>query len=224
MRAVAIRAGQDLLSADLAIPAEARGLIIFAHGSGSSRLSPRNRAVAAALNEAPFATLLADLLTREEEAADTYTRQYRFNIELLAERLTAITDWAAREPATGGLPVGYFGASTGAAAALVAASRRRDIVQAVVSRGGRPDLAGAALRAVTAPTLLIVGSRDPDVLQLNEAARALLPPTAALEIVRGATHLFEEPGALDAVTRLARAWFEQHLGMSPLAAQPPAGR
>jgi putative phosphoribosyl transferase len=224
MRAVAIRAGQDLLSADLAIPAEARGLIIFAHGSGSSRLSPRNRAVAAALNEAPFATLLADLLTREEEAADTYTRQYRFNIELLAERLTAITDWAAREPATGRLPVGYFGASTGAAAALVAASRRRDIVQAVVSRGGRPDLAGAALRAVTAPTLLIVGSRDPDVLQLNEAARALLPPTAALEIVRGATHLFEEPGALDAVTRLARAWFEQHLGMSPLAAQPPAGR
>jgi putative phosphoribosyl transferase len=223
MRTVAIRVGHDLLKADLAVPAQARGLIIFAHGSGSSRLSPRNRAVAEALNKARFATLLADLLTCQEEAADAYTRQYRFDIELLAGRLTAITDWVAHEPETRRLPVGYFGASTGAAAALVAASRRQGIVQAIVSRGGRPDLAGAALRAVTAPTLLIVGGRDPDVLQLNEGARAVLPSTAALDIVPGAAHLFEEPGALDTVTRLARAWFERHLRAPALASPLPPG-
>ena len=194
------------LEGTLVAPEEARGIVLFAHGTGSSRFSPRNRFVAEQLNAAGLATLLIDLLTAEEEQAERLTGHLRFDIDLLAERLLAATD--AEES---GLPLGYFGASTGAAAALVAAAERPERVRAVVSRGGRPDLAGEALRRVRAPTLLIVGGDDRQVLELNRLALARLEAEAELEIVPGATHLFEEPGALEQVAQLARAWFERHL-------------
>jgi putative phosphoribosyl transferase len=187
------------------------GVVLFAHGSGSSRHSNRNRFVAAELQAAGLATLLMDLLTEAEESVDSFSGHLRFDIPLLARRLTAATDWISREPATRGLPVGYFGASTGGGAALVAAAGRPDRVAAVVSRGGRPDLAGEALTRVRSPTLLIVGGHDPHVQQLNETALLSLTTKARLEIVPGATHLFEEPGALEMVARLAREWFTRHL-------------
>jgi len=200
-----------VLAASLVLPADARGIVLFAHGSGSSRFSPRNRYVARRLNEARLATLLADLLTTEEEMADAQGALLRFDIDLLAGRLIGATDWLRERPDTRHLPIGYFGASTGAAAALVAAAARADAVRAVVSRGGRPDLAGSALPLVKAPTLLIVGSNDPDVLDLNRRSLAELRVEKRLEIVPGAAHLFEEPGALEEVARLAREWFERHL-------------
>jgi dienelactone hydrolase len=208
---VRVPAGGVTLEGNLARPEDARGVVLFAHGSGSSRLSPRNRHVARVLNEAALATLLVDLLTPEEEAIDARTAHLRFDISLLAQRLVAATDWLADHPDTRGLRVGYFGASTGAAAALVAAAVRAAAVGAVVSRGGRPDLAGRALALVRAPTLLIVGSRDEQVLELNREAFAQLTCEKRLEIVPGATHLFEEPGALDRVALLARDWFARHL-------------
>jgi len=186
-------------------------VVLFAHGSGSSRLSPRNRHVARVLNEAALATLLVDLLTPEEEAIDARKAHLRFDIGLLAERLVAATDWLTAHPDTRDLRVGYFGASTGAAAALVAAAARSGAVGAVVSRGGRPDLAGRVLALVRAPTLLIVGGRDLQVLELNREAFAQLTCDKRLEIVPGATHLFEEPGALHEVARLAANWFVEHL-------------
>jgi putative phosphoribosyl transferase len=196
------------LPGDLTVPAAARGLVVFAHGSGSSRQSPRNRAVAQALAEAGMATLLFDLLT-EAEAED---RANVFDIDLLAERLVQTIDWARTEPRLAALPMGLFGASTGAAAALKAAALRPDVVAAVVSRGGRPDLAGEALAEVTAPTLLIVGGRDEPVLTWNRAAQRRLAGPSRLEVVAGATHLFEEPGAMAEVTRLAGRWFAERLG------------
>ena len=208
---VRVAAGPVTLEGDLSLPEGARGLVLFAHGSGSSRYSPRNRYVARLLNEAKLATLLVDLLTSEEEAIDLRTAHLRFDIGLLAERLVGATDWLAQHPDTRHLPVGYFGASTGAAAALVAAAERPHVVGAVVSRGGRPDLAGPALTRVRAPTLLIVGGDDVPVLELNREALAQLRCEKRLVIVPGATHLFEEPGALDQVARLAREWFERHL-------------
>jgi dienelactone hydrolase len=210
-RSVTIPAGVSL-SGDLVLPAGAHGLVVFAHGSGSSRLSPRNQSVARVLQTYGFATLLFDLLTPAEEAIDERTRQFRFDIPLLAERLVHVTDWLSTERDTRWLRVGYFGASTGAAAALIAAARRPPVVHAVVSRGGRPDLAGPALRRVTAPTLLIVGARDDTVIAMNRAAlHDLVCKTKRLEIVPGATHLFEEPGALDRVCELALEWFDVHL-------------
>jgi putative phosphoribosyl transferase len=199
------------LSGDLLIPPEAKGVILFAHGSGSSRHSSRNRYVAGVLQEGGFGTLLLDLLTEAEEQVDNRTRHLRFDIELLAGRLIEATDWLDREAATRGLSVGYFGASTGAGAALVAAAERPAVVGAVVSRGGRPDLAGAALRRVQAPTLLIVGGADYQVIELNREAFAQLRCEKQLSIVPGATHLFEEPGALEEVSRLALNWFGRHL-------------
>lgn len=199
------------VNGDLTVPQGARGLVLFAHGSGSSRHSPRNRAVASTLREAGLATLLADLLTPEEEALDTRTGHLRFDIGLLAQRLIDLTDWAGQEPGLRELAVGYFGASTGGGAALVAAAKRPDVVRAVVSRGGRPDLAGPSLQHVRAPTLLIVGGLDRPVIGMNEEAMAQLQCEARLEIVPGATHLFPEPGALDRVAALARGWFLRHL-------------
>ena len=196
---------------DLAVPDDASGIVVFAHGSGSGRHSPRNRMVAARLRERGFATLLMDLLTEQEEIVDARTRELRFDIELLAGRLTAAAGWVAEKPEFGRPPLGYFGASTGAAAARDAAARQPDRVAAVVSRGGRPDLAGDALAAVRAPTLLIVGSRDEIVLRLNEQASARMRVERALEVVPGASHLFEEPGALEEVARLAGDWFTRHL-------------
>ncbi|MGD9763441.1 MAG: dienelactone hydrolase family protein [Candidatus Binatia bacterium] len=210
-RSVRVPAGAATLEADLSLPAGARGVVVFAHGSGSSRHSPRNRYVAALLNEASLGTLLIDLLTPQEEAIDMRTAHLRFDIGLLAGRLVGATDWLARQPDTRELRIGYFGASTGAAAALVAAAERPDVVAAVVSRGGRPDLAGPALAHVRAPTLLIVGERDVQVLELNRAAFMQLQCEKQLVIVPRATHLFEEPGALEHVARLAREWFELHL-------------
>jgi putative phosphoribosyl transferase len=196
------------LEGDLSLPGGASGVIAFAHGSGSSRLSPRNAAVAAYLRQSGrFGTLLFDLLTEGEDAVHAT----RFDIRLLAERLQAATDWLRSRPDVAGLPLGYFGASTGAAAALVAASRRDDVA-AVVSRGGRPDLAGDALAGVTAPTLLIVGGDDTEVIELNRRAMAAMAGVVDLSIVPGATHLFEEPGTLEEVARLTRGWFERHLG------------
>ena len=199
------------LTADIAHPDGAQGLVLFAHGSGSSRRSPRNRAVAAELQRAGLATVLVDLLTLDEERLDARSGQLRFDINLLAVRLIALTDWLRQDRATAGLGVGLFGASTGAAAALVAAAARPDTVQAIVSRGGRPDLAGEFLRLVRQPTLLIVGANDATVIQLNRRAMALLSGDTRLEIVPGASHLFEEPGALEMVARLAREWFVAHL-------------
>jgi putative phosphoribosyl transferase len=210
-RLVRVVAGRVALEGNLSLPGGARGIALFAHGSGSSRHSIRNRHVARLLNEAKLATLLIDLLTAEEEAIDLWTAHLRFNIGLLAERLVGATDWLTQHPGTLDLRVGYFGASTGAGAALVAASERAHIVGAVVSWGGRPDLAGPALARVRAPTLLIVGGNDFQVIELNRAALAQLRCDKQLVIVPGATHLFEEPGAQDEVARLARAWFERHL-------------
>jgi putative phosphoribosyl transferase len=210
-RPVRITLTDVTLNGDLSLPADARGLVIFAHGSGSSRHSSRNRAVANALQHGRLGTMLLDLLTEEEDRADATTAEFRFDIPLLADRVVGAVDWARAHPQTSALPIGLFGASTGAAAALIAASRRRDAVRAVVSRGGRPDLAEGFLHAVAAPTLLVVGGRDDIVIELNRQAFALLRGTKDLQIIPGATHLFEEAGALDQVSRLARAWFERHL-------------
>lgn len=209
--AVVIPAGKERLDGDLAVPPQAQGIVLFAHGSGSSRRSPRNRYVAELLRKAGQATLLFDLLTTEEEQEDIFTARLRFDIDLLSRRLVQATDWVTAQPQTGALAVGYFGASTGAAAALVAAGLRPDKVKAVVSRGGRPDLAGGALRLVRAPTLLIVGGDDDIVIGMNREAAAQLTAPYALEIVPGATHLFEEPGKLDEVAGLAAHWFGTYL-------------
>jgi putative phosphoribosyl transferase len=210
-RLVEVPAGPVTLDGNLSLPEESRAIVLFAHGSGSSRHSPRNRYVARVLNEAKLATLLIELLTLHEEVVDARTAQLRFDIDLIAERLVGATDWLTQFLDTKHLPIGYFGASTGAAAALAAAAVRPDVVGAVVSRGGRPDLAGAALTHVRGPTLLIIGEDDIQVIELNRAALAQLRREKQLVIVRGATHLFEEPGALDEVVRLARNWFERHL-------------
>jgi pimeloyl-ACP methyl ester carboxylesterase len=208
---VQIQAGDVLLEGNLGVPVEAAAVVLFAHGSGSSRHSVRNRAVAAAFRQLGLATLLFDLLSAEEEAIDEGTRLLRFDIPLLAGRLSNTVDWLGNQPRAGGLPMGLFGASTGAAAALVAAARRPAKVGAVVSRGGRPDLAGAALLAVQAPTLLIVGENDPVVLALNRSAQRQLRCENELKTIPGATHLFEEPGALDKVAQLAGDWFLKKL-------------
>ncbi len=199
------------LLGDLVIPGEASGIVVFAHGSGSSRHSPRNRYVAGVLQAAGLATLLMDLLTAEERAVDQVTRAIRFDIDLLSERLTGAIDWLSRREETLALPVGLFGASTGAAAALRAAAERPERVRAVVSRGGRPDLAGAALPRVLAPTLLIVGEADPQVIPLNGSAQAHMHAETRLVLVPGASHLFEEPGTLEIAALLARDWFVAHL-------------
>jgi putative phosphoribosyl transferase len=199
------------LDGSLHVPPGARGVVLFAHGSGSSRHSPRNRHVAQVLHDGGFATLLLDLLTPREESIDSRTGELRFDIPLLARRLVGALDWLARDGSLGALPVGLFGASTGGGAALVAAAERPARVRAVVSRGGRPDLADAALPRVQAPTLLIVGGRDEEVLALNRAAERRMHGTVHLAVVPGATHLFEEPGALDEVARLATEWFARHL-------------
>ncbi len=211
------------LEGDLSLPASACGLVLFAHGSGSSRKSPRNRRVARMLNDAGFATLLIDLLTPSEEVADARTGHLRFDIPWLAERLIEVTDRLTAHPTTRALPLGYFGASTGAAAALVAAARRVGTVAAVVSRGGRPDLAGEALVRVAAPTLLLVGGHDYVVLDLNRAAQAKLRCEHELVTVEGATHLFEEPGALDRVAHEAVRWFETHLKRHQVHVDPIGG-
>jgi dienelactone hydrolase len=210
-RLIQIRVGRVALEGNLSLPERAGGVVLFAHGSGSSRHSPRNRHVARMLNRANLATLLVDLLTPEEEALDVRTAHLRFDIGLLTGRLIGATDWLTQHPDTRHLRVGYFGASTGAGAALVAAAERPDVVGAVVSRGGRPDLAGPALERVRAPTLLIVGGYDLQVIQLNRVAFAQLRCEKQLVIVPRATHLFEEPGALDEVARLAREWFERYV-------------
>lgn len=199
------------LNADLSLPADAFGLVVFAHGSGSSRHSSRNRAVAEVFQHAHLGTLLLDLLTDHEERADVATAEFRFDIPLLADRVVGAIDWAQVHPPTASLAIGLFGASTGAAAALIAAAKRPAIVRAVVSRGGRPDLAEASLDVVSAPTLLIVGGRDDVVIQLNRAAFERLQGPKELQIVPGASHLFEEPGTLDQVGQLARDWFVRHL-------------
>jgi putative phosphoribosyl transferase len=204
-----------LLEADIALPDFARGAVLFAHGSGSSRHSPRNRYVADELNRAGLATVLADLLTPQEEQVDLRTAALRFDIDLLAGRVAALTDWLTNNEPTAGLGVGLFGASTGAAAALIAAANRPNIAQAVVSRGGRPDLADAHLRQLRQPTLLIVGERDPVVIELNRQAMAKLAGEKRLAIIPGASHIFEEPGALEHVARLARDWFVRHLRSVP---------
>jgi len=210
-KAVRVPTKDAVLDGDLVVPPDARGMVLFVHGSGSSRKSPRNRYVARVLNEASIGTLLFDLLTPQEERRDAITAELRFDIALLTDRLMAATDWFLDQPEADDLRIGYFGASTGAAAALVAAASRDDI-SAIVSRGGRPDLAGPALLRVAAPTLFIVGGEDPVVLDLNKQAMALMRAETRLEIIPGATHLFEEPGALEEVARLARMWFEGHLG------------
>ncbi len=209
---VKIPAGSAMLEGDLVLPSHAAGTVIFAHGSGSSRHSPRNRRVAGALNRAGLATLLFDLLTRNEEAIDERTAQLRFDIALLARRLRQATEWLIQQRDLERLRIGYFGASTGAAAALVAAAELPEHLAAVVSRGGRPDLAGPSLAKVKAPTLLIVGGEDTQVIALNRRALEQLACEKRLEIVPGATHLFEEPGALEEAALMARNWFLQHLG------------
>jgi putative phosphoribosyl transferase len=208
---VVIESRDGLLAGDLVMPREPAGVVVFAHGSGSSRHSGRNRAVAEVLRGSGFATLLLDLLTADEERIDVRTRQYRFDIGLLADRVGTAVSQLDRHAVVRGLPVGLFGASTGAAAALVAAAADPS-VRAVVSRGGRPDLAGDALAAVRAPTLLIVGGADQQVLELNRQAAERLTAPNRIEVVAGASHLFEEPGALEAVARLAAGWFTEHVG------------
>ena len=212
MTKVQIPAGRAVLSGNLTIPENAMALVLFAHGSGSSRHSPRNQFVARTTNLAGLATLLFDLLTPEEEALDIHTREHRFNIGLLAERLVHATKWVREQEETRDLHIGYFGSSTGGAAALVAAAEIPQDIGAVVSRGGRPDLAGDALPRVQAPTLLIVGGNDDVVIELNEMARDQMRGEVKLEIIPGAMHLFEEPGALEQVAKLASDWFSLHLG------------
>jgi len=211
-RPVKVSAGKVTLEGILGVPKSARGVVLFAHGSGSGRHSPRNRYVAEVFRKVGLATLLIDLLTPAEEAVDLRTMHLRFNIELLAERLVGATDWIRRNAETQKPRTGYFGASTGAAAALVAAVERSDIIDAIVSRGGRPDLAGAALPLVKAPTLLIVGGKDIPIIDINQDALNQLHVEKELVIIPGATHLFEEPGALDQVAQLAANWFLRHLG------------
>jgi dienelactone hydrolase len=213
-RGVEIETGGLRLAGDLLVPERAAGVVLFAHGSGSSRFSPRNRFVAEELHEAGLATLLIDLLTMEEEAEDRSTGHLRFDIALLARRVVGATDWLLQQSPTENLKVGYFGASTGGGAALMAAAQRPEAVGAVVSRGGRPDLAGNALPDVSCPTLLIVGSQDTPVIKMNRDAMARMSAPVRLEIVSGATHLFEEPGTLEEVARLARDWFRQYLAPS----------
>lgn len=206
-----VATGATSLPGDLTVPADATGVVAFAHGSGSSRHSPRNVAVARALQDNRLGTLLFDLLSTDEDAVDARTGELRFDIGLLAGRLAEAVEALTRAPETRDLPIGLFGASTGAAAALVAAARRPDVVRAVVSRGGRPDLAGDALPDVACPVLLVVGERDPQVVRLNEEAAQRLRVPHRIEIVPGATHLFEEPGALPRVAGLAADWFRTHL-------------
>ncbi|MET7948279.1 alpha/beta fold hydrolase [Micromonospora sp. NPDC005324] len=210
-RSVTIPIGDAQLPADLTLPARPVGVVLFAHGSGSSRHSPRNVAVARTLNDSGLGTVLADLLTPAEDEVDARTAELRFDIGLLASRLAGIVDWLAVERPAGDVPIGLFGASTGAAAALVAASSRADRVAAVVSRGGRPDLAGNALAQVRTPTLLLVGGLDEEVITLNERALAELGKVGELRVIPGATHLFEEPGTLEQVADQAGTWFATHL-------------
>jgi len=218
--AVRVPVGGAFLNGDLSRPAKAQGLVVFAHGSGSSRLSPRNQYVARVLEGRGLATLLIDLLTPHEEAIDEQTRHLRFDIPLLAGRLVAIVEWLKHQTDTASLPIGLFGASTGGGAALMAAAARPQHVGAVVSRGGRPDLAGDALPRVKAPTLLIVGEHDETVVELNRDAMSRMGAHVSLVIVPGATHLFEEPGTLERVADLAATWFVQHL--QPAAHLSPA--
>ncbi|TVX97480.1 hypothetical protein FPV58_22405 [Mycolicibacterium porcinum] len=204
---IQVLTGRVSVAGHLTVPENANGVVVFAHGSGSSRRSPRNQYVARVLNDAGFGTLLFDLLTPEEER----DRANVFDIRLLASRLVDVTTWLTGQPNTATLPVGYFGASTGAGAALAAATSPRVTIKAVVSRGGRPDLAGEALTKVHAPTLLLVGGRDDAVIELNRRARAMIPGRCELAIIPGATHLFEEPGTLEQVAKLARDWFDEHM-------------
>lgn len=208
---IAIQVAEGRIEADLRVPARATALVVFAHGSGSSRFSRRNRAVAEFLEANGFATLLLDLLTPDEEAVDIYTRKYRFDIDRLGRRVVLATDWAQDRRDLRQFPIGYFGASTGAAAALIGAAERPALARAVVSRGGRPDLAEKALAKVQAPTLLIVGGDDEAVIEMNRDAMRQMTAHVELEIVPGATHLFEEPGTLEQVMELAAAWFRRHL-------------
>ena len=213
--AVQIDAGRVLIEGDLTIPVKAAGLVVFSHGSGSSRFSRRNKSVAQVLQAGGYATLLLDLLTRQEDAIDEQTREYRFDVDRLGHRVVAAIDWTASHPQVARLPVACFGASTGAAAALIAAAERPEMVRAVISRGGRPDLAGYALPKVQAPTLLIVGGDDEPVIELNRAAMRRMRAPVQLEIVPGATHLFEEPGALELVSQLALKWCTTYVKGSP---------
>lgn len=208
---VKIPAGAAALEGNLSVPTDASGMVLFVHGSGSSRHSPRNRLVAQTLNDAGLATLLFDLLTPEEEALDVRIAHLRFDIQLLAIRLGFATDWVSQERAASNLRIGYFGASTGGGAALLAAADRPQSVGAIVSRGGRPDLAGAALPAVRAPTLLIVGGADEAVIEMNREAMSRIQCEVKLELIPGATHLFQEPGTLEQVAKLASEWFRRHL-------------
>lgn len=223
--AIEVAVDREWLAGDLTVPAKPLGLVIFAHGSGSGRHSPRNQTVAQALQQRGLATLLADLLSVEEEAADRYSGHLRFDIDMLGRRVIALVDWARRHETLRSLPLGLFGASTGAAAALVGAAARPNDVAAVVSRGGRPDLAGAALSGVVAPTLLLVGSRDTEVIELNRLAQSLMHGPVSLTIVAGASHLFEEPGTLEEVAARAGDWFLNHLvPAAPTGTRSPAGR
>ncbi len=208
---IRIAIGDSFINGDLSLVPDAQGLIIFAHGSGSSRLSSRNQFVAGILHQAHFSTFLFDLLTKQEERIDIHTREFRFNIPLLAERLVLVTRWARMQKNLVDLPLGYFGASTGAAAALIAAAQLPQDIAAVVSRGGRPDLAGSYLPTVKAPTLLIVGQRDTEVISLNNDAYKQLTCHKKMEIVPGATHLFEEAGTLEEAARLTCDWFDTYL-------------
>jgi pimeloyl-ACP methyl ester carboxylesterase len=216
LTAVEVPVGPEVLHGDLGLPHSAVGLVLFAHGSGSSRHSPRNRFVARSLEDRGFATLLIDLLTPEEEAVDERTAQYRFDIPMLAERLVTIVDWLETRHETAPLPLALFGASTGAGAALIAAAERPDRVAAVVSRGGRPDLAGAALSRVRVPVLLMVGGFDVPVIEMNRDAMRAMHADVELQIVPGATHLFEEPGTLERVAELAGAWLTRHVAATPV--------
>jgi putative phosphoribosyl transferase len=212
---ITVEIGKLRLSGELVVPPGAEAIILFAHGSGSSRLSPRNQLVARAMNEGRLGTLLFDLLTEDEEVTERFTRHLRFDIGLLARRVLGATDWLLRQPVARGRSLGYFGSSTGAAAAIAAAAERPNEVGAIVSRGGRPDLAGEALTRIRQPTLLIVGGDDVDVMGLNRLAFDEMVCVKELRSVPGATHLFEEPGALESVAAMARGWFRQHLTSAP---------